>query len=521
MYKCLHEFMDYHARVNGEKIFANDDGQKLSYAEVGVRINKIADQLNAMKLKPGDRVSLLGKNSVNLISMYLACSRLGVVPVGINYRLTSQEAQFIIEDAGARCLFADEEFIDAIDKENILIDVDDSKVPLPIICLHGSHPGFPLLDQWILQEVPRHVSPEIDSSDVLNQMYTSGTTGLPKGVLLTHYSVVSNAFQTSIASGYTFRPGQEMLVVAPMYHAAGLMTCLVGMMQGMHLVIHRDYDPVKVVTTLSEQRISAVTLVPAMLQFILSQVPGINDINFPDLELIYYGASPMSVDLLKRSMKVFECDFCQGYGQTENNSVLTILSPSDHHHALAHHPDLLNACGRAVLNTEVRIVDDEGRSVSVGESGEIVAKGPQVMKGYWNRPEATSETLKDGWLHTGDVGRLDEQGYLYILDRVKDMIISGGENIYPVELEKVLLSHPKVLDVAVIGISDEKWGEVPIALLVTKNQILPSPTELVEFCRKQIAPFKIPKYFELIDEIPRNPSGKILKQQLRESRRNR
>ena len=230
-----------------------------------------------------------------------------------------------------------------------------------------------------------------------------------------------------------------------------------------------------------------------------------------------YGASPISVDLLTRCLEVFDCEFYQGYGQTEATTALTFLTHDDHMRALESKPELLRSCGRPVFATELRIVDDQGKTLPTGEIGEILARGPQVMKGYWKREEATAKTVVDGWLHTGDAGYLDDEGYLYIKDRVKDLVISGGENIYPAEVENTLMSHPAIADAAVIGVPDETWGEVPLAVLVAGDQGRISLEELTIHCRKTLAGFKVPKHLEYVDMLPRNPSGKILKKELRAS----
>ncbi|ARN75562.1 long-chain-fatty-acid--CoA ligase [Oceanicoccus sagamiensis] len=506
MFQCLHQFLDYHARVHGDSPFLVEGKVSLSFADFEARVDRAVDRLRLMSLSRGDRIALLGKNSINFFTMILACSKLGVVPVAVNYRLSPSEAAFIIADGTSQCLLIDAEFID---------EVAEHCSGLPVIGLFGSHPAYPDFEQW-LGDGEQAVSdslPVIAASDILSQMYTSGTTGMPKGVLLSHANVIANVYQTAMASEYTFGLGEQMLLVAPMYHAAGIMTAYTGLIQGLTLIIHRDYSPERVVEALSSQPIVAATLVPAMLQFILNHVPDIHRQSFPSLQLIYYGASPMSVDLLKRAIEVFDCDFAQGYGQTEANSIVAMLSPSDHRYALASAPDLLSACGRATFDTRLRLVS-EGKDVEQGEAGEIVASGPQVMQGYWNNPEATAATIKDGWLYTGDIGRMDKQGYLYIVGRVKDMIISGGENIYPAEIETVLARHQQINEVAVVGIPDARWGEVPLAVLVG-NQSLDSD-ELRAFCADHLAKFKIPARFEWLGALPRNPSGKILKQQLRE-----
>lgn len=503
----LDSYLDYHARVHEGVLFVTEEESSYTFAEALVRIEKVAGRLESEGLKKGDRIALLGKNSINFLFMYLACSKLGVVPVGINYRLTAKESSFVINDSNAKMLFADSEFIDAL---------ADSCEDITVIALYGQHGSSPSLERWLGEEKRNYDLAEVTAKDTLSQMYTSGTTGLPKGVLLSHNNVIANVYQTAMASEYTFMVGSEFLLVAPMYHAAGIMTAYTGLVQGLTLVIHRDYNPQRVIDTLVSRPIAAVTLVPAMLQFIFDNIPDITQHKFPSLQLIYYGASPMSVPLLKQAMDVFGCDFTQGYGQTEANSIVAMLSASDHRNAIKGDEALLNTCGRAAFNTELRVVDDDGVAVANGKTGEIVVRGPQVMQGYWNNSAATASTLRDGWLHTGDIGVLDDRRYLTIVGRLKDMIISGGENIYPAEIESVLQGHPAIKEVAVIGLSNAKWGEVPLAVLVSHDSELPSTSQLVSWCKESLATYKVPAHFVFIDVLPRNPSGKIMKQQLRE-----
>lgn len=503
----LDDYLDYHARVHADVIFVVEGAATLNFAQAKQRVDRIAGRLAAVGVAKGERLALLGKNSVDFFFMYLACARLGAVPVGINYRLTPTECAYIVRDATAKHLFADAEFIAA---------VGQACEGVPAVCLHGEQAGFPSFDEWLGQEVHDYEKTEVGFDDVMSQMYTSGTTGLPKGVLLSHGNIISNVYQTSMGSEYTFMTGDEFLLVAPMYHAAGIMIAYTGLMQALTLVIHRDYDSARTVQALANRPIAAVTLVPAMLQMIVDSVQGLDEMAFPNLRLIYYGASPIAVPLLQRAIEIFECDFTQGYGQTEANSIVAMLSASDHRRALAGRPEILSACGRAAFNTQLRVIDGEGNPLPANEAGEIIARGPQVMLGYWNNPEATAQALRDGWLYSGDIGQFDDEGYLSIVGRVKDMIISGGENIYPVEVENVLTLHSLIRDAAVIGVSDNRWGEVPLAILVLEEGEQPDDNELRTLCREHLASFKIPAYFHCVNEIPRNPSGKILKQQLRD-----
>jgi len=502
----LHEYFQYHARTHGDLPMARDETLQLNFAQAFERVQKIANALHQQGLRKNDRVALLAKNSVDQLLVYLACSQIGIVTVGLNYRLAPAEWKFILEDAGSKLLVADADLLPFIQAE---------LGSLPTLCLHGTVDGVTTLEALIADQpaTPRHA--DITMNDVLFQMYTSGTTGLPKGALLTHANVNANAFQAPLASGYFSAPGERFLNVAPMYHAAGLMSAFIVMMHGGELVIHRDFHPVNVVESLARDHITGTTLVPVMLQFCLGFVPDIDKYDFSALKVINYGASPMTESLLKQAMAVFKCAFVQMYGQTEASSALTCLTAADHRRALEDKPELLRSCGRAVVNTQIRIIDKAGNDAATGESGEIIARGPQIMQGYWHRDDASAATLKDGWLHTGDAGKMDAEGYVYILDRLKDLIISGAENIYPAEIENVLMQHESVQDGAVIGVPDAQWGEVALAVLIIKPGFALDTDALKTFCKSRLASFKVPMHFVAAEQLPRNPSGKILKKELR------
>jgi acyl-CoA synthetase (AMP-forming)/AMP-acid ligase II len=506
----LHEYFQYHARTHGDLPMARDESRQLNFSQAFERTQKIANALQQRGLHKGDRIALLAKNSVDQLLVYLACSQLGIVTVGLNYRLAPAEWKFILDDADSKLLFADADLLPFIQP---LIQAEGTT--LPTICLHGELDGSTTLEALIAQQPATPCHTDVAMNDVLFQMYTSGTTGRPKGALLTHANVNANAFQAPLASGYFSAPGERFLNVAPMYHAAGLMSAFIVMMHGGELVIHRDFHPLNVVESLAKDRITGTTLVPVMLQFCLGFVPDIDKYDFSALKVINYGASPMAESLLKQAMAVFKCAFVQMYGQTEASSAVTCLTADDHRRALQDKPELLRSCGRAVVNTQIRIVDKAGNDVAMGESGEIIARGPQIMQGYWHRDDANADTLKDGWLHTGDAGKMDAEGYVYILDRVKDLIISGGENIYPAEIENVLLQHDAVQDGAVIGVPDPQWGEVALAVLIIKPGFSLDADALKAFCKLQLAGYKVPKHFIATEQLPRNPSGKILKKELR------
>jgi fatty-acyl-CoA synthase len=280
--------------------------------------------------------------------------------------------------------------------------------------------------------------------------------------------------------------------------------------------IEEDFHPLHAVRAMSEERIGRALLVPAMIQACLVMVPDVAQRKYDALRYIVYGASPISEATLRQAMEVFGCEFLQGYGMTETTAAVTYLLPSDHHRALRDKPELLLSAGRAMVGTEVRVVDANDQDVPLGEVGEVIARGPQMMRGYWNLEEASREALRGGWMHTGDAGRMDAEGYLYISDRVKDMIVSGGENVYPREVEEVLFQHAAIADVAVIGVPDEKWGETVKAIVVVRDGAAVSAEEVLAHCHGKLAGYKRPRSVDFVAALPRNPSGKVLKRELRE-----
>jgi acyl-CoA synthetase (AMP-forming)/AMP-acid ligase II len=352
-----------------------------------------------------------------------------------------------------------------------------------------------------------------DQHDVY-QMYTSGTTGRPKGAVLTHSAVTANLEQITleISAG----PGERDLIVAPLYHAAAAISSFGAVVWGGCLYLHEDFNPMEVVKALSEEGVVITTLVPAMIQACLVYVPDIDRRNFDGLRTIIYGASPIAEETLRKAAAVFKCDFIQAYGMTETTAVLTFLLPEDHRRALKEKPDLLLSAGRPLVGTDLRIVDEDDRTQPNGTIGEICGRGPQLMRGYWNLPDESAYALRGGWMHTGDAGILDDDGYLYVQDRVKDMIVSGGENVYPRIVEDVLFKHPAVADVAVIGVPHEQWGETVKAVVVLREGTSASEEEIMEFCRDKLGGYERPRSVDFIGALPRNPSGKVLKRELRE-----
>jgi acyl-CoA synthetase (AMP-forming)/AMP-acid ligase II len=473
----LHDFVDFFGREHPNREFAVCGDRRLSFGEAVAESNRLANALAAMGLTRGERFAYLAKNCLEYPLIFLAASKVGAVPVPLNYRLAPPELAYITNDSGSRVLIARGEYVDVIDGVRSDLKSVETFVAQDAAARAGWESYADCVGAQSVTPPDRAISPEDD----LYQMYTSGTTGRPKGAVLPQRSVIDQ-FSQQIPSFDAHRD-DRVLLVAPMYHAAAAITALGSVAIGASMLIHEDFDPAAVVRALSEERITRTTLVPAMIQACLVFVPDVAERRYDDLRLIVYGASPIAVETLKRAMAVFGCDFAQGYGMTETTAQLTLLGPEDHRRALAGKPELLLSAGRPLPGTEIRIVDANGRPVPNGTIGEIVGRGP---------------------------------GYLYIQDRTKDMIVSGGENVYPREIENVLFEHPAVADVAVIGVPDEQWGEAVKAIVVLREGATATEEEIVDFCRGRLAGYKRPRSVDFSAALPRNASGKVLKKDLRE-----
>lgn len=507
----LFDFLDYRAREQGDMEFAVQGDRRMTYREALGETNRLASALIGAGLQIGDRVGILSKNSIEYILFYFAAAKAGVVPVPLNYRLAAGEWCYILNHAGAKLLLAAGDYQPALDS----IRSELATVEHFITFDDTAAAGWEAYHSWIAGRRPEPPDRAITPDHDLLQLYTSGTTGHPKGAILTHRAVTAHLTQIGLA--HEIHPGERVLLVAPIFHvAAANAAAFPCIYAGGSLYIQADFNPGEVVRVLSQERIGLAILVPAMIQACLTAVPDAAQRRYDDLRLIHYGASPIAEQTLRRAMEVFQCEFSQGYGMTEMTAAITVLSVADHRRALAEWPGLLLSAGRPTAGTQVRIIDAGGHPVPNGVTGEIIARGPQIMKGYWNQPEATAEALRDGWMHTGDAGMLDDDGYLYIQDRVKDMIVSGGENVYPRVVEAVLLQHPAIADAAVIGVPDERWGETVKAIVVLRAGMAASAEEIIDFCRNRLGSFERPRSVDFIEALPRTPSGKVLKRTLRE-----
>ena len=487
---------DRHALVAGDRTW--------TYRQLDQESNRIAQALSAVGVGAGDRVAFLDKNSPEYFTQLFGGAKVNAVSVAVNWRLAPPEMEYILNDAEAKVLFVGDSFLEHLQK------MDLQTVTQVVVIGDPGTSGHVGYDDWIAQHAAEDPGVQAAGSDTCYQLYTSGTTGLPKGVELTNDNFFS-LLDEAIAE-WRFTIDSVNLVAMPLFHIAGSGWGLVGMYVGANSILLREVNPAEILEVIPRHRITHALLVPAVLQFLLV-TPGVDETDFSSLEVMVYGASPITEKVLVDSMRTFGCDFVQAYGLTETTGGITILRPEDHDPGgpRAH---LLRSAGTPWSGVELRIVNPEnGEDVPEGQVGEVWCRTNQIMKGYWKNPEATAASIVDGWFRTGDAGYLQE-GYLFIHDRVKDMIVSGGENIYPAEIENALMKHPGIADVAVIGVPDEKWGE-SVKAVITKADPDLTEDDVVAYARQNLAGYKVPRSIDWMEAIPRNPSGKILKTELR------
>ena len=492
------------ARTRGDAVAVKFGMRETSFAELDARSNRVGHALLASGVAPGDRISVLSKNHDGWYPLFFGTARARACLAPVNCRLAAGEIAFILGDAAPKLLFVGEDFFDLA-----LAAVADLADPPRLIALYGAHPAFESLDAW-LGDTP--AAPPADApqpgDDVL-QLYTSGTTGRPKGVVLANRNYRRFLEMATEVDGFAYGEDETVMIVMPLFHVAGTNVSFSGLAQGGRLVLVKDFTAPYAIRMLTGERVAHAFLAPAMIQMMLQQSEAAAG-DYSRLRSIAYGASPIAEDVLRRARAVFGCDFVQFYGMTESSGGGSYLSPAAHDL-----PGKLTSCGKPWPQTEMAILDGEGRALGDGEIGEIAIRGDIVMKHYWNRPEATGETVVDGWLRTGDVGYRDADGFYFVHDRIKDMIVSGGENVYPAEVESAIMGCPGVADVAVIGVPDDKWGEAVKALIVPAAGAAPDPGAVIAWARERIAAYKAPKSVDVIDALPRSPSGKVLRRELR------
>ncbi len=490
---------------NREAYVDSHSDLRLTYAELNQRSNRLANAFVAVGIEKGERVGLLLMNSAEFMEAYFALAKVGAVVVPLNWRLVADELEFILADSGTRRLIYDDEFVDTVAELNARGDKTDIAHWLQVAGSNGLA-FFAESYEAFRDAQPAH-EPACTAcdDDMLYIMYTSGTTGLPKGVVHTHTTAIW-AILTIAANTY-YEEGDRYIGALPMFHVGALTPLAVNVYRGATSVVMRSFDPVLAWELIEREKINTGLMVPAMLNSMLQVGDFDERYDYSSLRWIMTGAAPVPVALTEKYAEM-GINILQVYGLTETCGPACLM---DSENALRKP----SSTGKAFYHTEVRVVNAAGEDCAPDEAGEVIVRGKHIMREYWNRPEATAETIIDGWLHTGDMAVMDEEGFVSIQDRIKDMIISGGENVYPAEIEGVLMTHPQISEAAVIGQNSAKWGESPLAIVVRSDDAL-SAAEVIEYCRGKLAGFKLPQAVVFVDEIPRNPSGKILKRILRE-----
>ncbi len=476
-------------RIAGDQDAITCGAVRLVYAELAARCRRLGSALVELGLRRGDRVAVIGHNCHRYLELYQAVPGAGMVIVPLNARLAAVELRYALEDAAARVLFSSVELADLPSCVERVFDLED---------------GY----EALLEAAPERAFVECDEGDLAGLFYTGGTTGKAKGVMLSHRNLVANAIHFQAV--WAFEPTTRWLVAAPLFHAAGSLAVLATEWQSGHQVVLGSFDPAAALDLIAEHGVTHTLLVPTMLSALTDEQLA-RPRQLSSLRGIAHGGSPIATETLRRAHAAFpQIELLHMYGATETAPIVT---------ALRHEEQLLDqswirSCGQAVPGVEVELGGPTGEPVASGEVGEVLVGGPNVMLGYWNKPEATAEALCDGRYHSGDLGYLDERDRLYLVDRAKDMIVTGGENVYGTEVEEALYAHPAVLEAAVFGVPDEHWGEAVYAVVVPRTEV--EPEELVAHCRKLIAGYKVPKQIELRTEpLPKSAAGKVLKRELR------
>ncbi|MGK5169104.1 long-chain-fatty-acid--CoA ligase [Geodermatophilus sp. CPCC 205761] len=488
------------ARKTPETVALRFDGTGRTYAELDERVTRLARALADRGVSAGDRVAVLALNATEVWETYLAGVRLGAVVVPVNFRLVADEVAYVLTDSGTTAMVVDAAMAELAAKAR-----EQAPGVRTVLTIGADY------EAALAAAGAEPLDVDVDEDAGAFIMYTSGTTGRPKGAVLTHRNLLLHAF-SQVAHLGTGPADRVAVPGAPLFHIAGLAGGLPPLLLGgTHVVLRSGgFDPVATLDLIERERVSSIFLVPAMWAAVCA-VPGIADRDLSSLRRISWGAAPASTTLLRTMIDTFpQAEVVTAFGQTECSPVTCLLRGEDSVRKIG-------SVGTPMLNVEIRVVDEAMRDVPQGGVGEIVYRGPLVMKEYWGKPEATAEAFAGGWFHSGDLVRQDEEGYVYVVDRKKDMIITGGENVYCAEVEDVLAGHPKVGEVALIGVPDTRFGEAPLAVVAPRDPAdPPTPAELTAWCRERLAHYKNPREYSIVAALPRNPSGKVLKTRLRE-----
>ena len=505
----LADLCRFQAQERSDKLALVFEDRRTTYGEFDALTNQVANGLIAEGVKPQSRVAFLDKNSDRFYEIVLGCAKADAVSVGINWRLAPPEVAYVVNDSGAEVMFVGPDFFPLVEKI-----APELTTVRRIVAMAPGHA------QWVEYTAWRDAQPGTDPQvpcrpdDIAIQMYTSGTTGHPKGVQLANRAFFDLRRETphDDMEWNEWNDADVSLVAMPSFHIGGAGWGIQGLTAGATNVVLDEFEPGRVLDTITEYGITKVFMVPAAMRLCL-QHPKCAETDFSSINYMLYGASPIPLDLLRQAIEVFKCGFVQLYGMTETTGTATYLPPDQHDPTGKN--EKMKSAGKALPGVELKVVGENGEALPPRQVGEICIKSKGNMSGYWNLPDATAKTLIDGFVHTGDAGYLDENGYVYVHDRVKDMIVSGAENVYPAEVENAIFGHPAVADVAVIGVPDDKWGEAVKAVVVLKPGQDAKADDIIGYARERIAGFKCPKSVDFVNELPRNPSGKILKRELR------
>ena len=510
-FACLADMIIAQAQSLGDKAALRFKGRATSYAALAVQSGEVARALRASGCVAGDRIAYLGKNSDRFYEILLGAARAGVTLTPVNWRLAMQEVQWILEDADCRLIFTTSDHADDI----LQLTVQMSKHP-PVIVIDGDDEATGYDAWWAAGAQSGEVLPDERNPDAIAvQMYTSGTTGRPKGALLSQRALLAFRSLPEEAQPEWNRWTQDdvSLIVMPQFHIGGTGFGLQTLCAGATGLVAEEFSADLVLDAIENQGLSKLFTVPSALQLVMRH-PRVREVDYGRIRTIVYGASPMPLDVLREAIDIFQCGFVQQYGMTEMCGTICVLQPEDHE---AGGNVRMASAGRALAGVEIAIVDPDGKRLESGENGEIVIRSPTAMTGYWNLPEATAEAFDaQGFFRSGDAGYLDADGYLFLRDRIKDMIVSGGENVFPAEVENAIHGHPDVTEVAVIGVPDSLWGEAVKAIVVLRPGAEKDAESIRAWARRTIAGYKVPKTVDFIDALPRNSSGKVLRRTLRE-----
>lgn len=505
--QTLGDMINHNAQRHADKTAFIFESKRYTFKQVNQRINSLVNALADSGVGKGDRVGVLAYNCPQYFEVF-GLAKAGRVCVPLNHRSVGRELAYLINNSGTNVLIVESEFVEVVN--SIRHELDSVR---SFICLDAEVEDMLNYEELISRFPPDEPTDGVEADDPCVLFYTSGTTGRPKGAIHTHKSILAEAR----VPHRTLSSGDVVLCVMPFFHVGGSAANMIpAFAVGATLVIHKKFDESLVLETIEKERVTYVFLVPTMIIRLLEH-PNLMKYDLSSLHTVAYTGAPMPIEALRRGIGLLGEVFVQELGQTETLN-MTVLKREEH--KLEGSPKeikRLESVGKPVGEGELRIVDEQGQDVPVGEAGEIIARSDRMMKGYWRLPEETAKTIRDGWLHTGDVGRMDKDGYAYLVDRKKDMIISGGENIYSREVEEVLYMHPGVLEAAVVGVPDEKWGESVKAVVVLKEGTAASEEEIIDFCREHLASYKKPRSVEFWDSLPKTGSGKITKNEIRES----